>query len=130
MNWRLSFVVSFASFLFHAFILLFGSMHSCSLFLGRVTVPTIALLLSLPLLLRFSKLCLIPTSSNISNLTIFIQITNMASLRQYLQGIFIPILLIPDHLLLGTSENFSSSLLISLRHLTFWHKAQLAKLSA
>ena len=49
MNWRLSFVVSFASFLFHALILLLGSMHLFSLFLRRVTAPTpptIALLLS------------------------------------------------------------------------------------
>ena len=39
------------------------------------------LLLSLRLLLRFLKLCLTPTSSNISNLTIFFQITSMASVR-------------------------------------------------
>ena len=76
MNWRLSFVVFFASFLFFALILLFGSMHLFNLFLRRVTAPTpptITLLLSLWLLLRFSKLCLTPTSSNISNLTIFFQ---------------------------------------------------------
>ena len=34
-----------------------------------------------------------------------------------------------DHLL-GTSENHSSSLLISLRHLAVWHNALLAKLPA
>ena len=103
-------------------------MQLFSLFLRRVTAPTtptIALSLSLRLLLRFSKLCLTPTSSNISNLTIFFQITNMASIRQYLQGIFFPILLMPGHPLLGTSENHLSSLLISLRHL-----ALLAKLLA
>ena len=83
----------------------------------RSIPPTIALLLSLRLLLRFSKLCLTPTSSNISNLTIFVQITSMTSVRQDLQGIF-PILPIPGHPLLGTSENHSSSLLTSLRHLT------------
>ena len=94
------------------------------------TPPTIALLLSLRLLLRFSKLCLTPTSSNISNLTISFQITSMSSVRQDLQGIFFPILLILGHPLLGTSENHSSSLLISLRHLTVWHKALLAKLPA
>ena len=121
MNWRLFFVVFFASFLFPALILLLGSMHLFSLFLRRVTTPTpptIALLFSLRLLLRFSKLCLTPTSSNISNLTIFFQITSMASVRQDLQGIFFPILLMPGHPLLGTSVNHSLSLLISLRHLT------------
>ena len=121
MNWRLFLVVFFASFLFPALILLLGSMHLFSLFLRRVTSPTpptIALLLSLQLLLRFSKLCLTPTSSNTSNLTIFFQITSMVSIRQDLQGIFFPILLMPGHPLLITSENHSSLLLISLRHLT------------
>ena len=134
MNWRLFFVVFFASFLFLALILLLGSMHLFSLFLRRVTAPTpptIALLLSLRLLLRFSKLCLTPTSSNISNLTIFFQITSMASVRQDLQGISFPILLMPGHPLLGTSENHSSSLLISLKAFDrVWHKALLAKLPA
>ena len=82
------------------------------------TPPTIALLLSLRLLLRFSKLCLTLTSSSISNLTIFFQISSMASERQDLQGIFFSILLMPGHPLLGTSENHLSLLLISLRHLT------------
>ena len=96
-----------------------------------LTPPTIALLLSLRLLPRFSKLSLIPTSSNILNLTIFFPITSMASVRQDLQGIFFPILLILGHPLLGTSENHSSLLLISLRHLIrVWHKALLAKLPA
>ena len=54
----------------------------------------------------------------------------MASVRQDLQGIFFLILLILGHPLLGTSENHSSSLLISLRHLRVWHKALLAKLPA
>ena len=66
-NWRLFFVVFFASSLFSVLILLLGSMHLFSLHLRRVTAltpPTIALLLSLRLLPRFSKLCLIPTSSN------------------------------------------------------------------
>ena len=121
MNWRLFFVAFFASFLFPVLILLLGSMHLFSLFLRRVialTPPTIALLLSLQLLLRLSKLYLTPISSNISNLTIFFQIISMASVRQDLQGIFFPILLMPGHPLLETSENHSSSLLISLRHLT------------
>ena len=120
-NWRLFFVVFFASFLFPELILLPGSMHLFSLYLRRVTAPTppaIVLLLSLRLLPRFSKLCSTPTSSNILNLTIFFPITSMASVRQDLQGIFFPILLIPDHPLLGTSENHSSLLLISLSHLT------------
>ena len=50
--------------------------------------------------------------------------------QQWSQGIFFPILLILGHPLLGTSENHSSLLLISLRHLTVWHKALLAKLPA
>ena len=131
MNWRLFFVIFFASFLFLALILLLGSMNLFSLFLRRVTAPTpptIALLLSLRLLLRFLKLYLTPTSSNISNVTIFFQITSMASIRQDLQGIFFPILLMPGHPLLGTSENHSTLPLISLRHLTVWHEALLAKL--
>ena len=133
MNWRLFFVVFFASFLFPTLILLLGSMHLFSLFLRRVTSPTpptISLLLSLRLLLRFSKLCFTATTSNISNLTIFFQITSMAFIRQDLQGIFFLILIMPGHPLLGTSENHSSSLLISLRYLTVWHKALLAKLPA
>ena len=108
-------------FLFLALILLLGSMHLFSLFLRRVTTPTpptIALLLSLRLLLRFSKLCSTATSSDISNLTIFFQITSMASVRQDLLGIFFPILLMSAHPLLGTLGNHSSSLLLSLRHLT------------
>ena len=55
----------FALFLIPALILLLGSMHLFCLFLRRVTAPTpptIALLLSLQLLLRFSKLCLTFTS--------------------------------------------------------------------
>ena len=83
-------------------------MHLFSLYLRRVTAPTpptITLLLSLRLL-RFSKLCLTPTSSNISNLTSF-QITSMASVRQDLQGIFFPILLMPGHPLQWCSSGFS-----------------------
>ena len=49
---------------------------------------------------------------------VFFQITSMASVRQDLQGIFFPILLMPGHPLLKTSKNHSTSLLISLRHLT------------
>ena len=51
------------------------------------------------------EIYLTPTSSNISNLTIFFPITSMASVRQDLQGIFFPILLMPSHPLLGTLEN-------------------------
>ena len=121
MNWRLFFVVFFASFLFLALILLLGNMHLFSLFLRRVTAPTpptIIILLSLWLLLRFSKLSLTPTSSNILNLTIYFQFTSMASVRQDLQKIFFLILLMPGHPPLGTSENHSSLLLLLLRHLT------------
>ena len=60
------------------------------------------------------ELCLTLTLSNISNLTIFFQITSMASVRQDLLGIFFPILLMSGHPLLGTSENHSSSLLMHL----------------
>ena len=134
MNWCLFFVVFLDSFLFPALILLLGGMHLFSLFIRRVTAPnppTITLLLSLRLLLRFLKLCLTLTSSNISNLTIFFQIPSMASVRQDLQGTSFPILPMPGHPLLGTSEIHSSLLLISLRHLTrVWHKALLAKLPA
>ena len=42
----------------------------------------------------------------------------LASVRQDLQGIFFPILLMSGHPLLGTSENHSLLLLISLKHLT------------
>ena len=109
-------------------------MHLFSLFLKRVTAPTpptIALLLSLWLLLRFSKLYLTPTSSNISNLTTFFQITSMASVRQDLQGIFSLILLMSGHPLLGTSKNHSSVALdISKAFDRVWHKALLAKLPA
>ena len=61
---------------------------------------------------------IIHTSSNISNLTIFLQITSMAFVRQYLQGVFFPILFIPGYPLLGTSKNHLLLLVISLRHLT------------
>ena len=50
---------------------------------------------------RFSKLCLYSHFiRNILNLTIFFPITSMASVRQDLQGIFFPILLILGHPLL------------------------------
>ena len=130
MNWSLFFVVFFASFLFPALVLLLGCMHLFSLLIRRVTSPTpptIALLLSLWLLLRFLKICLTPISSNISSLTIFCQINSMASIRQNLQEIIFPILLMPGHPLLGTLKNYLLSLFISLRHLTVCHKALLAK---
>ena len=133
MNWPLYIVVFFASFLFPALILLLGGMHLFSLFLRRATAPTpptIALMLLLRLLLRFSKHCLTLTSSNISNQTIFFQITRMASTRQDLQGIFFPILLMHCHSLLETLENHLSLPMIYLRHLAVWHKALLAKLPA
>ena len=79
MNWRLFFVVFFTSFLFPAFILLLGSMHLFSLFLRRVTAPTpptIALLLSLWLLLRFSKLYLTSTIKHLES-------NNLLSDHQY-----------------------------------------------
>ena len=112
----------------------FGSMHLFSLFLRRVTAPpppTITLLFSLQLLLRFSKLCLAPTSSNISNLTIFFPITSMAFVRQDLQGIFFSILLMPGHpSLRNFGESFKVTLDISKSFDRVWHKALLAKLPA
>ena len=116
-----------------------GKLISSTLLLKNVSGPypkkssTTSVTLAFPHLFapRFSKLCLTPTSSNISNLTTFFQITSMASVRQDLQGIFSPVLLMSGHPLLRTSENHSLSLLISLRHLTrVWHKALLAKLPA
>ena len=139
MNWHLSFVFFFTSWLFAALILPLGSMHMFSLYLRGVsapTPPTIALLLSLWLLLRFLKLCLTPTSSNIWILTVFFQVTSMAFVRQHLYGDLLssPLLLIPGHLLLGTLENHSSSPLISLGHWTefgirlYWTNFQLTAL--
>ena len=128
MNWRLFSVIFFTSFLFLALILLLGSMHLFSLFLRRLTTPTpptIALLLSLQLLLRFSKLCLIPTSSNISNLTIFFQIISMASIRQDLQGDLLSYL---THTWSSSLRNFTESFVIAPDRV--WHKALLAKLPA
>ena len=135
------FVVFFASFLFSALILL-GSMHLFSLFLRRVaapTPPTIALLLSLRLLLRFSKLCLTPTSSNISNLTIIFQITSMACVRQDQQGIFFLcysclVILSKMDTSLSSLRNFVESFIVALdiskAFDRTWHKALLAKLPA
>ena len=60
MNKRMFFVIFFAQFLILEFILLLGSMHLFNLFLRRVTAPTpptIALLLSLQLLLKSLELC-------------------------------------------------------------------------
>ena len=129
MNWCLSFVVAFASFLFPAFVLL-GSMHLFNLFLRRVTAPTpptITLLLSLQLLLRSSKLYLTPTLSNISNLIIFFQITSMArstgDLLSYLTHTW-------SSSLRNFGESFVVALDISKAFDRVWHKALLAKLPA
>ena len=59
-----------------------------------------------------------PTSSNILNLIIFFWITNVASVRQDVQEIYFPILLIPRYPLLKTMENHSSSFLITPRQVT------------
>ena len=130
MNWHLSSVVFFASFLFLALILLLGSMHLFSLFLRRVTAPTpptIALLLSLRLLLRFSKLCLTPTSSNISNLTDhqygLRKARSTGDLLSYLTHVW-------SSSLKNFGESFVVALDISKAFDRVWHKALLAKLPA
>ena len=107
MNWHLSTVVFFTSFSMLALIILLERMTTS-------TSPTVSFLLSLRVLLWFSKHILTPTLSNISILTIFFQITSMASVQQDLWGIFFPILLILGHPLLGTSENHSSLLFIDI----------------
>ena len=133
-SWSLFFVVYFASFLFPALIVLLGSMHLFSLYLRRVTAPTpptIALLLSLRLLPRFSKLCLTPTSSNILNLTIFFLITSMAyrkarstrDLLSYLTHTW-------SSSLRDFGESFVVALDISKAFDRVWNKALLAKLPA
>ena len=134
MNLHLFFVVLFTSFLFPALILHLGSMYLFTLFLKRVTAPTppsIALLLSLQLLLRFSKLCLTPTSSNISNLTIFFLITSMASVRQDLHGDLLSYL---THAWSSSLKNFGKSFVVALdiskAFERVWHKALLAKFPA
>ena len=134
MNWHLFFVVFFASSLFPVLILLLGSMHLFSLYLRRVTAltpPTIALLLSLRLLPRFSKLCLIPTSSNILNLTIFFPITSMASRKARSTGNLLSYL---THTWSSSLRDFGESFVVALdiskAFDRVWHKALLAKLPA
>ena len=128
MNWCLFFVSFFASFLFPALILLLGSMHLFSLFLRRVnapTPPTIALLLSLRLLLMFSKLVLTPTSSN-----------NLLSDHQYgfCKSRSTDLLSCLIHALSSSLRNFGESFVVALDTSKafdrVWHKALLAKLPA
>ena len=133
MNWRLSFVVFFASFLFLALILLLGSMHLFSLFLRRVTAPTpptIALLLSFRLLLRFSKLL---NSHFIKHL----ESNNLLSDHQYgfrkarSTGDLLSYL---THVWSSSLKNFGESFVVALdiskAFDRVWHKALLAKLPA
>ena len=134
MNWRLFFVVFFTSFLFPALILLLGSMHLFSLILRRVTAPTpptITLLLSLRLLLRFSKLCLTPTASNI------LKSSNLLSDHQYGFRKARPtgdLLSYLTHAWSSSLRNFGESFIatldISKAFDRVWHKALLAKLRA
>ena len=99
-------------------------------FLRRVTTPTpptIALLLSLRLLLRFSKLCLTSASSSVSNLTIFFQITSKARSTGDL-------LFYLSHAWSSSLRNFGESFIIALdiskAFDRVWHKALLATLPA
>ena len=134
MNWRLFFVAFFASFLFLALILLLGSMHLFSLFLRRVTTPappTIALLLSLWLLLRLSKLWL--NSHFIKHL----ESNNLLSDHQYgfrkarSTGDLLSYL---THAWSSSLRNFRESFVVALdiskAFDRVWHKALLAKLPA
>ena len=133
MTWRLFFVIFITSFLFLELILLLGSMHLFSLFLRRViapTPPTIALLLSLRLLLRFSNLCLTPTSSNISNLSLlsdhqygFRKARSTGDLLSYRTHVW-------SSSLRNFGESFMVALDISKAFDRVWHKTLLAKLPA
>ena len=135
MNWRLFFVIFFASFLFLALSLLLGSMHLFSLFLRRMTAPappTIALLLSLGLLLRFLKLCLTPASSNISNLTIYLLLDHQYGFgKARSTGHLLSYL---THAWSSSLRNFRESFVVALdiskAFDRVWHKALLAKLPA
>ena len=104
-------------------------MHLFSLYLRRVTAPTpptITLLLSLRLLLRFSKLCLTPTSSN--NLLSdhqygFRKARSTGDLLSYLTHAW-------SSSLRNFRESFVVALNISKAFYKVWHKALLAKLPA
>ena len=106
-------------------------MRLFSLYLRRVTDltrPTIALLLSLRLLPRFSKLCLIPTSSNILNLLSdhqygFRKARSTGDLLSYLTHTW-------SSSLRDFGESFVIALDISKAFDRVWHKALLAKLPA
>ena len=87
MNWHQPFVIFLTSFLIPAFIFL-GGMHFFSLFLGMVTINSsnnhlVALTSAIA---WFSKLCTAPTSSNISNITLFFWVTSMAFIEARSRG--------------------------------------------
>ena len=132
MNWCLFFVVFFIAFLFPALIRLLGSMHLSSLFLRRVTAPTpptIALLVSVRLLLRFSKLL---NSHFIKHL----ESNNLLSDHQYgfRKGRSTGDLSYLTHAWSSSLRNFGESFIVALdiskAFDRVWHKAVLAKLPA
>ena len=130
MNWHLFFVVFFASFLFLALILLLGSMLLFSLFLRRVTAPTpptIALLLSLRLLLRFRNSHFIKhlESNNLlsDHQFCFRKARSTGDLLSYLTHVW-------SSSLRNFGESFVVALDISKAFDRVWHKALLAKLPA
>ena len=108
-------------------------MHLFSLFQRKVTAPTpptITLLVSLRLLLRFSKLCLTPTSSSISNLSLLSdhqygshKARSTWDLLSYLTNAW-------SSSLRNFGESFVVALDISKAFDRVWHKALLAKLPA
>ena len=127
MNWRLSFVVFFASFSFHALILLLGSMHLFSLFLRRVTAPTpptIALLLSLRLLLNSHFIKHLESNNLLSDHHYgFRKARSTGDLLSYLTHVW-------SSSLKNFGESFVVALDISKAFDRVWHKALLAKLPA
>ena len=132
MNWRLFFVVFFASFLFLALILLLGSMHLFSLFLRRVTAPTITLLLSL----NSAVAKVFETLLN-SHFIKHLESNNLLSDHQYgfrKARSTVDLLSYLTHVWSSSLRNFGESFVVALdiskAFDRVWHKALLAKLPA
>ena len=82
------------------------------------TLLTHSLLLTLRTILTLSPLLWDPLTIVLFQLLHLLLHHHLSLLLSVIYGDLLPILLMPGHPLLGTSENHSSSLLISLRHLT------------